>query len=101
MTKRAFERIRAGLVDAIEHSRGATKRARVHVPLAQGADVGTIRRKLRLTQEQFAALCGVSVGTIRNWEQGRRRPTGPSRALLRLVELEPEAALRSIRRQAA
>lgn len=101
MTKGAFERIRAGLEDAIEHARGAAKRARVHVRHGEIPDVGTIRRKLRLTQEQFAALCGVSVATIRNWEQGRRRPTGPSRALLLLVDHEPEAALRSIRRRAA
>ncbi|MBI2894281.1 MAG: helix-turn-helix domain-containing protein [Deltaproteobacteria bacterium] len=101
MTKRAYDRIRAGLEDAIAHSRGEARHARLHVRRPGGPDVGTIRGKLRLTQEEFAALCGVSVATIRNWEQGRRRPAGPSRALLMLVDLEPEAALRSIRRRAA
>ncbi len=60
-----------------------------------------IRAKLGLTQEQFAQLCGVSVATLRNWEQRRRRPTGPSRALLNLVDLEPQAALRAIHRRVA
>ncbi len=101
MTKSAFERIRAGLEDAIAHSRGGTKRARLHVSHVADPDVAAIRAKLRLTQGEFAGLCGVSISTLRNWEQGRRRPTGPSRALLRLVELEPEAALRAVRRRAA
>lgn len=101
MTKAAYERIRAGLEDAIEHSRGRTTRARKRTAAAAAPDVAAIRRKLRLTQERFAVLCGVSVATIRNWEQGRRRPTGPSRALLLLVDLEPQAALRAIRRRAA
>jgi putative transcriptional regulator len=64
-------------------------------------DVGAIRAKLGLTQEQFATLCGVSVATVRNWEQHRRVPRGPSRPLLQIVELEPKAALRVVRSTAA
>jgi putative transcriptional regulator len=101
MTTSAFDRIRAGLEDAIAHSRGSGRRARVRDPRASEPDVGAIRAKLGLTQEQFAELCGVSVATLRNWEQGRRRPAGPSRALLTLVDREPAAALRAIRPRAA
>jgi putative transcriptional regulator len=98
MTTTAFNRIRAGLEDAIAHSSGKSARARVRPP---ELDVASIRLKLGLTQAQFAELCGVSVATLRNWEQGRRRPRGPSRALLTLVDLEPQAALRVVRRRAA
>ena len=98
MTKTAFDRIRAGLEDAIAHAGGKSSRARVRVP---DLDVAAIRAKLGLTQEQFAHLCGVSVATLRNWEQGRRRPRGPSLALLTMVDLEPKAALRVVRRRAA
>jgi putative transcriptional regulator len=101
MKASGFERIRAGLEDAIAHARGNSGRARVHSPEEPAPDVTLIRAKLGLTQEQFAELCGVSVATLRNWEQGRRRPRGPSRALLSLVDQEPEAALRAIRRRAA
>lgn len=97
MSTKAFDRIRAGLTDALEHSRGNGG----HAPEPPDLDVAAIRAKLGLTQEQFAQLCGVSVATLRNWEQGRRRPTGPSRALLNLVDLEPQAALRAVHRRVA
>jgi putative transcriptional regulator len=54
-------------------------------------DVKAIRQATRLSQAQFALLIGVPVKTLQNWEQGRVRPTGPARALLRIVEREPSA----------
>lgn len=101
MTKSAFDRIRAGLEDALAHAGGEGATVRVRKGREPVPDVGAIRAKLALTQEQFAALCGVSVATVRNWEQHRRVPRGPSRALLRIVELEPKAALRVVRSTAA
>ena len=56
-------------------------------------DVRAIRSSYELTQEQFAHLLGISVGTLRNWEQGRRRPEGPARVLLRVAAKHPEAIL--------
>jgi len=50
----------------------------------------TIRHRLGLTQDAFAGLMGVSVQTLRNWEQGTRQPQGPALALLRIVEKNPE-----------
>lgn len=50
-----------------------------------------IREKLRLSQAAFAALMGVSVRTLQDWEQGRRSPSGPAKALLRIAEQHPEA----------
>ncbi len=54
-----------------------------------GADVVALRRFVRLTQEQFAAAMGISVHTLRNWEQDRRRPDGPALALLRIAARHP------------
>ncbi len=54
-------------------------------------DIRGLREKHGLSQPQFAALMGISVGTLRNWEQGRRKPEGSARVLLRVVESHPEA----------
>lgn len=48
-------------------------------------DVRSVREKYGLSQPRFAALMGISVGTLRNWEQGRRKPEGSARVLLRVV----------------
>jgi putative transcriptional regulator len=54
-------------------------------------NAGQIRRKFQLTQSDFARLIGISVSTLRNWEQGLRVPEGPAQVLLRVVEAHPEA----------
>jgi putative transcriptional regulator len=51
------------------------------------------RSKLRLTQNKFAELLGISVKTLHNWEQGRRKPTGAARVLLRVASRHPEVVL--------
>ncbi len=55
------------------------------------ADVRRIRDRLGKSQTEFALMIGVSVGTLRNWEQGRRIPDGPAQALLRVAAQNPEA----------
>ncbi|PIE41930.1 MAG: transcriptional regulator [Gammaproteobacteria bacterium] len=59
-------------------------------------EVKCIREKTGLSQSRFARLIGVSKRTLENWEQGRRHPTGPARALLRIVDADPEYAVRSL-----
>ena len=54
-----------------------------------GEDVAALRRFVGLTQDQFARAMGISVHTLRNWEQGRRRPEGPAVALLRIAARHP------------
>jgi DNA-binding transcriptional regulator YiaG len=54
-----------------------------------GDDFVALRRFVRLTQEQFAQAMGISVHTLRNWEQGRRTPEGPAIALLRIAAKHP------------
>jgi putative transcriptional regulator len=51
-----------------------------------------MRRSAGVSQAQFARLIGVPVRTVQNWEQGRTRPAGPARALLKIVALDPAAA---------
>jgi putative transcriptional regulator len=53
-------------------------------------DVAAVRHGLDLSQARFAALLGISMHTLRNWEQGRRRPEGPAQALLRIAERRPQ-----------
>ncbi len=62
----------------------------------EAARVRTIRRRLNLTQAAFARRLRIPLGTIRDWEQARRQPDAPAQALLRIVEREPEAALRAL-----
>lgn len=75
--------------------RGETPAARTFA--LEPLDIKIIREKLGLTQVQFAALLGISVGTLRNWEQGRREPEGPAKVLLRIVEKHPEVVLDVVR----
>jgi putative transcriptional regulator len=58
--------------------------------------VRMIREKTGLSQNRFAHLIGVSQRTLENWEQGRRRPAGPARALLKIVSAAPEIAVKSL-----
>lgn len=56
-------------------------------------DVAALRAQFGLSQSKFAALLGISVDTLQNWEQGRRAPEGPARVLLRVAAIHPEALL--------
>ena len=60
-------------------------------------DVKTIRMNLRKSQNEFAVMIGVSVSTLRNWEQGRRRPEGPARVLLKVASETPEVIVKALR----
>ncbi len=59
-------------------------------------DVAEIREEYGLSQSKFAALLGISVRTLQNWEQGRRTPQGPAQVLLRVAARHPEAVLDSV-----
>ena len=60
------------------------------------ADVKAIRLQLDQSQTEFALMIGVSVATLRNWEQGRRSPEGPARALLKVAAEQPDAVRRAL-----
>lgn len=58
--------------------------------------VTNIRKKLHVSQAEFAHLIGVSVDTLQNWEQGRRKPEGPALALLKVAEINPAAVMKAL-----
>lgn len=66
-----------------------------------GRYVRTIRARVGMSQRDFAHATGVSVDTLRNWEQGRRYPTATARALLKILDRSPEAALAALRDSAS
>src|SRR5262245_27416947 len=63
---------------------------------ASAEQVVALRLRMRLSQADFARMLRVSLRTLQNWEQGRRSPTGPAAALLRVMDREPRAALRAL-----
>ena len=91
---KAFEDIKTGLNEAIAHRKGKISGAVVHdfTPL----DVKAIRGQVGMSQREFAAAFGISLGTLRHWEQGTRHPHGPARVLLNVVAKEPMAVLNAL-----
>ena len=61
-------------------------------PIADAAYAKAIRARAKLTQAEFAARIGVPIETVRNWEQGKRSPRGPARALLKMLDRAPDLA---------
>ena len=59
-------------------------------------DIKAVRGKLRKSQSEFALMIGVSVSTLQNWEQGRRTPDGPARALLKIASKNPSAVVKAL-----
>ena len=91
--------IRKGLKDAIAYARGDNSRGHETVVCdPEHVDVTALRRRLGLTQARFAARYGFKLATVRDWEQGRRRPGGPARVLLSVIDREPEAVERALTR---
>ena len=95
MSDNDFERLTLSVRQAGRIRRGELAPGRVLE--IEPADVKAIRAKLDQSQEEFAMMIGVSVATLRNWEQGRRRPEGPARALLKVAERNPLAVAEALR----
>ena len=94
MRQRDFARLAASVREAGAIRRGRLRAGRV--TMFRAADVRAIRQKLGKSQTAFALMIGVSVATLRNWEQGRRRPDGPAMALLRVASLKPKAVAEAL-----
>ncbi len=84
-----FKQLVASVKQAGKIRRGQLRPSRVTT--FRPADVRAIREQLDVTQAEFAMMIGVSLATLRNWEQGRRVPDGPARALLRVAAVDPKA----------
>jgi putative transcriptional regulator len=95
MSKKAFDKIAAGLTEALEIARGNAKPTKLHVPAE--IDVRGIRKGLGLSQDEFAQEFGFTIHQIRDWEQGRSRPLDGLRAYLMIIERNPKAVLDLLR----
>ena len=76
-------------VREVKSYKAGKKALRTHT-FTEPASPQVIRAKLNLSQSAFAGLMGVSLRTVQDWEQGRRKPSGPAMALLRIAEQKPE-----------
>lgn len=95
MDKQHFDQLVKGVTEMKRHMAGKVVRGVVKTNLATEAqatpDVRIIREAAHISQNQFAKLIGVNLRTLQNWEQHRTRPTGPARALLKIVAMDPGA----------
>ncbi len=87
-----IESTKQGLKEAIDFAEGKNIGARV-AQVDVDVDVKKVRASTGLTQKDFALSFGISLGTLRHWERGDRRPKGPALVLLNLVEREPQTVL--------
>jgi len=94
--KQMFEELLGSVREAGAILRGRQKPSRRTVIRASGVRV--IRERTSLSQSEFAGMIGVSVKTLQNWEQDRRRTTGPAAALLSIIEDDPVLAVKAIHR---
>ncbi|WP_185982638.1 NadS family protein [Aureimonas mangrovi] len=80
-----------GLNDALAYAREEKTAARVrNVRVPDSIDVKAVRDKLRMSQSEFAMQFGIPLATVRNWEQGRRRPEAMARVLLQIINNDPD-----------
>ncbi len=81
----------AGLKEAVAHAKGEDTGAIMHkIKVPDNVDIKAIRKRLNLTQRAFAERYGFPLQTVRNWEQGIRRPTGAAQILLMVIDTNPE-----------
>ncbi len=96
MKAKMFEELLESVRDGGAIVRGEKKPSRRFE--LQSSGIRSIREQTSLSQSEFAHLMGVSVKTLQNWEQDRRRPTGPAAALLRIIAYDPRLAVKAIHR---
>ena len=79
-----------GMTEACEHAEGKPQPVRVHV--VEVPDVRAIRRRLHMSQHEFARVYRIPLATLKNWEQGRRQPDAPAAAYLQVIANRPREA---------
>lgn len=96
MDDKLFDRLVESTKQAIEISEGKVKEFR-SLTFELPEDIKTIRNdKLQMSQEKFAAMLGVSIRTLQEWEQGRRKPSGAAKSLLKIASFAPEVVLKAL-----
>jgi putative transcriptional regulator len=94
MNNTDFNKLSESIRQAGKIRRGTMKASRVRVIAPE--DIRSIRQKLEKSQSEFALMIGVSVATLQNWEQGRRKPEGPAQALLKIAAKNPIAVAEAL-----
>jgi putative transcriptional regulator len=95
MDKQHFDQLVKGVREMKRHLAGKSVRGTRATELTD-PDVRAIRESAKISQSQFAKLIGVNLRTLQNWEQHRTRPTGPARALLKIVASNPKSAIEAL-----
>ena len=91
---KAYESMKQGLIEAIDFAQGKATKAIIH--RFSSVDVKAVREQVGMSQTEFASAFGISVGTLRHWERGDRKPRGPALVLLNIVAKEPQVVLRAL-----
>jgi putative transcriptional regulator len=86
---KAFDSVMEGLDEALAYAEGRKGQAVTHNIAVPAVNVAAIRASTGLSQSAFAKSIGVAKGTLLNWEQGRRHPTGPAQVLLAMIAKRP------------
>jgi putative transcriptional regulator len=92
MKKKLFTELLQSVNEAAAIERGEAKPSR-KFEIRTANDVVRVRNKLGLPQTKFAKLLGISEDTLQNWEQGRRKPSGPAKVLLKIAAKHPKILL--------
>lgn len=95
MDKQHFDQLIKGVREMKRHMAGKVVRGARTTELPE-PDIRAIREAAKISQSQFAKLIGVNVRTLQNWEQHRTKPTGPARALLKIVASNPKSAIEAL-----
>ena len=95
MDKQHFDQLVKGVREMKRHMNGKGVRGARTSEITE-PDIRSIREIAKISQSQFAKLIGVSVRTLQNWEQHRTRPSGPARALLKIVASNPKSAIEAL-----
>ena len=95
MDKRHFDQLVKGVREMKRHMAGKSVRG-ARTTSVDEPDVRAIRKAAEISQSQFAKLIGVNLRTLQNWEQRRTRPTGPARALLKIVASDPKSSIEAL-----
>ena len=94
MKKKNFDNLIESVKQAGKIKRGEMKAGRTFQ--FNPTDIKGIRQNLNKSQAEFALMIGVSISTLQNWEQGRRRPDGPAQALLKIALERPDAVIEAL-----
>lgn len=85
-----------GIMEGIEDATAFVQGKRSGARVVAGPDIKALRKRIKMTQAMFAKTYCLPLGTVKDWEQGRRQPDAPARALLAVIEKNPEIVQRAL-----